>query len=131
MIASDNLLNFLIKITNGKFKHTKLKERIIADYMCFYLKSDDPKFKIFDRKIIQLVESGLTDKIRSDHYDGRLVEDESGPTVLTLDQLGVGFQIWLLFLLISSVCFISEFVVKFVSSLYQKLITVGNRCHEL
>lgn len=52
----------------------------------------------FDRKIVQLVESGIADNVIAEYersFGARKPVRVDGPVVLTLEHLGVGFMVWL------------------------------------
>lgn len=120
--TSDEFLQSFIKSSDGKFKYLKLKERIVSDHISYIFERNYFMFEAYNRKILQLVESGIAAKIIQGYNQktGELAED--GPAVLTLEHLSVGFEIWLLFLLVSSVCFLFEFVQKIYAMIVSKLL---------
>lgn len=64
----------------------------------------------FNRKIVQVVESGLMNYWKSQHEVKNVAEDLSGPEVLTLIHLEIGFEIYILCVLISIFAFVCEIV---------------------
>lgn len=110
----------------SRMQLTKLAERVILNHKCFAFEKNAFVYAAFDRKIVQLVESGLADKFIRDYESSIKMEnfeEIDGPVVLTLNHLGVGFQIWLLFVFLSIAFFLLEmFVRSFLDSSYKKYL---------
>lgn len=62
----------------------------------------------FNRKIVQTLESGLINYWKSKYEVKKDKSDSSGPKVLSMNHLMIGFKIFLLCVLISVFIFISE-----------------------
>lgn len=69
-------------------------------------------YETFNRKVIQLIESGLATKyINEDEINNaELRVEPPGLQVLTMNHLEFGFQIWLAFLAIALLVFLLEFL---------------------
>jgi hypothetical protein len=89
-----------------------LKERVAYDYYGLQLPVNHFIFDALNLKISQLVESGIMDKIAEKYKPEVKPTDPSDPTVLTLDQLLIWFELWFLFLLIATVFFLLEFLLR-------------------
>ena len=101
-----------MRLSKGKFKPTRLSERIIMNHLSFVFFNSSFLYKSFNKKLTQLVESGLAERYVNEFANPYPIENEDGgPVVLTFDHLSVGFQIWLLFLFVSFVSFLVEQIV--------------------
>lgn len=99
-----------------------LHEKIISDYIGFKQLVNCILLHGVNRKVIQLVESGLADYYVNRHRFKRMPEDDPCPQVLTLDQMSAGFIIWLASLAITLVCFVLEILLKSCRNLYSKFM---------
>lgn len=112
LIVSDQILQFRAQ---GNFKMAILAERVMLNHKSFSFNKNHFLFKAFDRKLSQLVEAGLAkrfiDEFENDYKMER--EPDVEPEVLSFEHLSVGFQIWLLFLLVSFLCFCLELLRSF------------------
>lgn len=86
--------------------YSVLKEKVISDYVGLVLNKNNFIFDAMNRKVVQLVESGVAQKIIGEQVTKKL--EHSGPQVLTLEQLKAGFYIWLVCIAISIFAFIWE-----------------------
>lgn len=93
--------------SKGKIKFAVLKEKIITDFLSLTTDKNHFLYESMNRKIVQLVESGVADKYVREQTI-HIPEEKIGPVVLTLDHLGFGFQIWLGSLTIAFMFFLLE-----------------------
>lgn len=115
VVVDRNLMNNLLRLSRGKIEFTQLEERIITDHIDFAFYKNSFMYEAFDKKLVQMVEAGITERIVA-KYDSpyKYEEPEGGPVVLTLSHLGVGFQFWLVFLCISIASFVLELLLLLV-----------------
>lgn len=102
---NSDFLDLYRKATKGKLRVAKLNERILTNQVSLALPKNSFISSVFNKKIILLVESGITQKLVKDFHNEYKIEvpEEEGPEVLSYEHLEVGFQAWLLLLLISSI----------------------------
>jgi hypothetical protein len=111
-IATDtNWLNFIIANSSGRFKYTKLEEKVMSDHWGFVFDYNHSLYKAFNSKIVQLVEAGLAGYIVSQDTARSVVEEKSN-VVLTMEHLGIWFIIALCFIGCAVVVFLMEIVVS-------------------
>lgn len=112
---------FYFKSVIVDFKYTILEEKIISDHYGFLFMVNEFMFDAFNRKIVQLVESGVADRIVNS-YSVKLnkTEDKHGPVVLTLDHLGIWFIICLGFLTFAMISLVLELSVNFLTKAFKK-----------
>lgn len=71
-----------------------------------------PRFHVlyepFNRKLDQLSQAGIVQRLIESYYTNNMIKNTKGPEVLTLKHLELGFQIWLLFIVLSTIAFIAE-----------------------
>lgn len=115
VVVNRYIMNILLNLSEGKIKFTQLDERIITDHIDFIFHKNNFMYKAFDRKLVQMIEGGIAER-NVGEYDSRYKyeEPEGGPVVLTLSHLGVGFQFWLVFLIICVAFFVLELVWLFI-----------------
>lgn len=102
-------LQFLVQSSNNSFNYTQLQERVSLSHKSFIFFKTDILYSAFNNKLIQLIESGISDRFVDEYSNHDHAEPDSGePVVLTMEHLGVGFLVWLLFCLLSFVCFLIE-----------------------
>jgi hypothetical protein len=107
-ITDTDWLSVLVKAAKGNVQFTKLNERIISNYWGLSFDSTSFIYKAFDRKICQLVESGIAEKIVSEFVSYRSEEVVDEPVVLTLSHLEYWFFAWAALLALALVCFVVE-----------------------
>lgn len=117
-MASSDALEVLMKRSNGTFKFTELDEKIITDHVVFYMSENNFLFRSFERRLVQLVDSGIAQYIVDSYAYKQRSKNEDPRRVLTYNHLAIGFQIWLFFLFVAFLCFLLEFV----PSIYRKFI---------
>lgn len=75
-------------------------------------------YDAFNKKITQMVESGLANMfVRKFANPYQIEKAKKGPDVLTLNHLGFAFKAWLVFLVVSLLCFLVEFLPMFLARL--------------
>lgn len=114
IITDSNKLTSMIENSAEIFKYTRLNEKILTDHWGFLFQ--DPNnfmFTAFNRKVVQLVESGIAKRNVEQFISGAKPEEQSEPCVLTLDHMGIWFLILLGCLLLSLSCIIMEFAFHF------------------
>lgn len=109
MVTNNIHVSQLRKRSNFTFKYTQLKEQIISDHIGFYFPWNHFLHEAFDRKLGQMIESGITKKLVDEASFMRVQStDDYEPLVLTMDHLDVVFQLWLAGLLTSTLEFLLE-----------------------
>ncbi|KAL7051757.1 hypothetical protein ACKWTF_004600 [Chironomus riparius] len=113
---------FATRLTDSKFNirtnyWTKLEDHVVFSFhdafffvdSCFY-------FRMFDRIIDDLIPTGIMNHLIENYYTKPWGYDqpEVEPKILTVEDLAFGFNIWLLFCLISFIGFIAEHIAVFV-----------------
>jgi hypothetical protein len=112
-VTDSEYLSYLEKtLENQTF--TKLNEKIVTNHWGFYFYTNQFIFKAFDKKISQLVESGIADHIIKNEarYNKKLVEDSMTP--LNFGHLEYWFRIMLILLGIATVVFVGEILSSFM-----------------
>lgn len=108
-ITDTSYLSLMLYYTNGTFKYTKLEEKIISDHFGFQFSINNFIYNAFNRKIVQLVESGIADRnIKNFCSRCESKEDASDPLILTHEHLGIWFLVLLGCLLFCLMCFLVE-----------------------
>jgi hypothetical protein len=111
-ITDSEYLSYLEKSSNESKKFTKLDEKILSNHWGFEFMKNTFIFKAFNRKVVQLVEAGIADLIVKDETSVNHRSSDDEPEKLSLDHLGVWFNIWLVLLTAAALCFLVEFVVS-------------------
>lgn len=102
-------MNDFIWKTNGTFHPQRLQETFATNLIGLTFQRFEFMMEPYDRKILQLIESGLMAKFIRDNssvYSTPIPNDD--PAVLTLNDLSVGFKVWLFFVAIAIFSFILE-----------------------
>jgi hypothetical protein len=94
-----------------------LKEKIISDLSGLYMTLNSILFKPFNKKIIQMVESGIMEKVLRQKIKEK--EDDQ-PTVLCIDHLLIWFYLWGGFLLVAGAAFVSEVLTRKIQRIVKK-----------
>jgi hypothetical protein len=112
ILASD-ALDVMLRQTEGKLKFTKLNEKIITTFWGLRFKSNSFIFKAFNRKVVQLVESGIADVIVKKHMYGSKNSEKANDEqpALTLQHLGVWFIALAAFCSFAILCFFTENII--------------------
>jgi hypothetical protein len=115
--------NKLIRKSNGTFNYPVLKERILSDHWSFvFEKPNHFMFDAFDRKSVQLFESGIASKIIRDFTKFKKVIVSNDAQQLTMAHLEIWFQIWFYFICAATICFIFEVLCFKLSKFFSRLI---------
>lgn len=97
---------------HGQYQFMKLPEKVMVNHKSFVFPRNHFIPLVFERKIPQLVEAGITERILKEfEYSDRKSHDDKRK-VLTIEHLSVGFKIWLLFLALSFGFFCLELLLK-------------------
>lgn len=116
IIASNDLLTLIINLSKGKIRFLSLREKVITDLRSFTMPRNSFLLEPFDRALTRLFETGHINLIvkywAKVHYQ---FEESPTKVVLTLEHLGVGFQIWLVCLLIALSIFAGEIILRKIS----------------
>lgn len=118
VLIDSDMLSLVAKDWN-RFQYTKLAQRVIFNHKGFLFRSNIFFFDAFNEKLAQLVEAGIAEKFVDEETNSQK-QEESEPVVLTLDHLGVGFKICLLFLAIS----FGFFLLEFAPSIYRRVFSL-------
>lgn len=98
-----------------------LPEPLMTNNVAFTFRRDISAYDHFNRVFTKLIESGIAKRIADKYnFDFTLKDSQAGPMVLTLEQLAIGFEIWLLFLLISFCMFLIEILGFYLSKYFCK-----------
>jgi hypothetical protein len=113
-ITDSEYLGYLEKSLNGSKNFTTLNEKIVTNHWGFYFYSNQFIFNAFNKKIPQLVESGIADYIIKNEasYKKNFVDAEPKP--LTFNHLDYWFRIVLILLATATVVFLGEVVSSFM-----------------
>lgn len=102
-----------------------LKDKHTVTMKALFAQNFNRFFHAIDRKLQQLFEAGLIDyntRYWFDRRDPRRNFVESGPQVLTLEELEAGFAICILPLILSAFVFVVEWMVTFKDLLITQII---------
>jgi hypothetical protein len=105
--------NFIKNKTEGKTRLKLLDQRIYTQHLGLVFDHHHFLHPLFDKNILRLVDGGIISywdlnlRVRY-NYDWKPPDSE--PVILTLDHLSVGFLVWVIALVISSVGFLGEIV---------------------
>jgi hypothetical protein len=95
--------------SEGTANFAVLEEIVLSDHWGFRFEVNHYMYDAFNRKIVQLVESGLADVlVKNATKKWRKVEAEEEHVALTIDHLAVWFYLWLILLGIALLAFIVE-----------------------
>lgn len=103
---SDNLVKQL--------KCHQLRESIISDHWGFSISQNHFMFKPLNRKIVQLVESKIANRI-VEEIQSRKTVDNDGSSVLSMEHLGIWFLFCAVFFLVF-ICFICDMIMFYRKS---------------
>lgn len=110
-------LGVLYNFTNPEIKINVLPEKIMTNNVGFFFAKNHFFFDSFNRKLIQLLEGGIGDKIIDDHnVHLASIKKTGGPVIFTLNHLSIGFELWLFLLGASAVVFLVEFILRYFTS---------------
>jgi hypothetical protein len=112
-------IKYLDFLTKGKFTYTLISQRLISDFYGFALPKDYFLNDEFNRRTVQLLESGIIKGIFDKYYrmygaKGWKAESE-GPQVLTFDHLEFWFELWLVLIIVCSLSFVVEHLTKIIA----------------
>jgi hypothetical protein len=94
-----------------KFPVKLLKENLLTEQQGLHFMLNDYKFEPFNARVQKLFEAGIIQWwIERELESTRrfMSEPESGPKVLRLQELSIGFEVWLTFLAVSAAAFAIE-----------------------
>jgi hypothetical protein len=114
-VTDSEYLSYLEKSLKSNQTFTKLNEKIVTNHWGFYFYTNQFIFKAFNKKIPQLVESGIADYIIKNEarYNKNITEAPAAP--LTFNHLDCWFRIVLILLGIATVVFIGEILSSFMT----------------
>jgi hypothetical protein len=110
-VISSDYMEHMEANWEGNFKYTKMNEKIMTTLRGFQFLNNHLMFKAYNRKVVQLVESGIADLIVKNHTRKPYQEQFSEPPKLTLDHLGVWFIIMGAFCGFAALFFVAEVLV--------------------
>jgi hypothetical protein len=126
-ITNTNDLYAMNLESNGAFKYKILPERIRSYHWGFKMHPNHFMFEVFNRKIRQLVESGIA-KVLFDKETIKKKPDERGseePVALNLEHLAVWFKILLVLLYIALFVLFLELLVRKVLDMKKRQTSVA------
>jgi hypothetical protein len=95
--------------SNGTANFAILEEIVLSDHWGFSFEVNNFMYDAFNRKINQLVESGLADVfVKNATKKWRKVEADEKHVPLALTHLSVWFYLWLIFIVIALIVFVLE-----------------------
>lgn len=101
-----------------------LEEKNTQVYGCAPFNLFSPYFEAFNEKIHQLLSNGVSDFHFKAEIQPSLVKrakEEIGPQVLTLEHLGIGFQISLIPLILGGIVFVAELCVPWLKKRFRSI----------
>jgi hypothetical protein len=107
-VTDNHRLSFLEKSLNRSKKFTKLNEKILSDSWGFIFGTQDFMFDAFDRKISQLVEAGISQKIIKNALKVAEKPIDDSVVTLTMGHLDIWFFVLLIMLTVSGAVFVGE-----------------------
>lgn len=113
LVDYDRIYAFKIML-NFTISPKLLEERFSGSFFCVYGEVNNLFWQILATKLQQLVEAGLIDynmRLWIDVINIKRWKVESGPKVLTLEELEAGFVICLISIVISAVAFCFEWLI--------------------
>lgn len=120
VIVDSNILSVINQNSKGTFNRKRLSEKIIVNHLGFAQHKNCPLF------VVQLFESGLAEHNIKRHTFSSKIEDDQGAQVLTLLQIGAGFEVCLACMAIAILFFFGEistilvrFCVRFFKNQFQ------------
>lgn len=84
----------------------------MSGFLCFAFPKNHFLFEEFNKKIEQLITSGVMQKLIEQRKSN--VDADEGPSVLTLDHLAIGFCIWAIVALIAFAAFCLELAIHYI-----------------
>lgn len=114
MLVDYNRIYAFKIILNFTIPPKLLEERFSGSFFCVYGEVNNPFGQILATKLQKLMEAGLIDynmRFWLNAINPKLWEVESGPKILTLDELEAGFVVCMAPLVISAVVFCFEWLI--------------------
>lgn len=93
--------NVEVKLLKQDFTYS-MQTSYLDKYNALY----DPRTKAMSR----LFDAGIVQKIIKSYFENKQTKDGPGPAILTMDDLGAGFKIWLACIIVSIAVFLLEFL---------------------
>lgn len=112
IVMNSETLKSIIQMTKGAFKHTQLGEKLMSDHVVYWFSKNNFMFEPFNRKITQLVESGLATKYVKDFSKQQQRVLERRTDFFSLDQFICCSRILLLFMLSSALSYFGEMLIN-------------------
>jgi hypothetical protein len=109
VLTDSEAIKSLNMIHKGKYEFKFLNEKLFSSYVGLQQNPTYFLSETFNNQIPALLENGLINFWISCFYTQYDHKFETGPAVLTLKQLSIGFQLFLFMLFISVICFVGEF----------------------
>lgn len=109
-----------------------MEEPIGLVYASLAFKFGSPLYESIDEKLLQMVSIGLISKFHNEAqnpFDRKPTMEDIGPQVLTMDDLGIGFQFCCIPLTLSAIVFLMELAVfwskRLGRTLMERLIAIA------
>lgn len=110
VVLSSEKIESLLEASQGTFKHTELTEQLISDHIVYWFTRNNFIFESFNRKVSQLVESGLAKKYINEFMKKHPKVPERND--ITFDQMTAGTQVLLLLVMTVTLSCIGEFAIN-------------------
>lgn len=121
VILSTEKLNEIIKESNNAFTFTKLNEKIISDHWGFVFEMNEFMFEPFNRKVVQLVESGIAERFVT-VGNATKFEKKVEPPAITLNMLSVWFKLWAILMGLALFVFLVELASGIAKEVFERKI---------
>lgn len=125
-ILTENLRLTMLTIAHkGKYRWNKLDQKILSYFDCFQIRRNHHLFLGFNENIMHLISGGIIDKFIDGYNKHRYMTEKPAPpdpVVLTLNHLGIGFQIWASMLTICFSVFVIELLHYWTPKIMQLMI---------
>lgn len=125
VITTDELL-YLNKINANHFTYRVCKEHLYTVNNGLLFQKNSYLIEAFNKAILNLQSNGLIDYWISNYIDVSYLnvkEKKKSAEKLTIHQLSGSFQLWLVGLLIASICFILEIIFEKYHNFFVKAFT--------
>ena len=118
LVVDDYFLNFIeVNVKNRSYEWKKLKDVVLFKaYDAFIFHGAACYARILDKLISNLVATGIMNYLIENFYTKKwnFVKVKEFPKVLSMDDLLFGFNIWLVFCMVTIFAFFGEIFYKFI-----------------
>lgn len=120
-LDSEDQLEYIFENVLEPLNFSILQEKVVPVFIGYLQLKDCFIFETLDRKVVQLVESGLAQVLVDKYHVIKKPAGKIGPKVLTFDHLDAGFFVWLACVAVVILVFIVEVIIgKLLSFFIQR-----------